>query len=361
MRILFVFVALFLLLPISSGVAATGDTTNINAIVEGLNDLKTSVDSLFRLDEMVTKWNGTNYEIFSPAIDGLVPMIGYGGVAERKSRVAEDLLVKLHTVSLPKLIELTRSKEERLRWSSAQILGRIRPVEAKSVAALKNLANDEVPYVRRCSYEALISLGDQCRGLTSFLSTATNEADACNRIIIDAALAKFTGQADPYVGRIASCLTNDDFSVQFCAAYQLGSCGLLASNVLLVVMKTGDPRLKFYAATTLGKIGVKNSEVIAVLTEALKNDSENEVKRSAAVALGQIGLPATNAVPILIETLRKADVQSKGNCTGWWVAAKALGEIQNDEAIQGLTEALKNSDPDIRRTAEKELQAIKNR
>src|ERR1700677_3875814 len=56
---------------------AVEDATNIGAIVLELKDIKIQADALSRLDEMLTKWNGTNYAIFSPTIDGLMSMIGW--------------------------------------------------------------------------------------------------------------------------------------------------------------------------------------------------------------------------------------------------------------------------------------------
>ena len=47
-----------------------------------------------RLDEEVTKWNGTNFEIFSPVVDCLIPMICGGGLEEDKARHAANILVR---------------------------------------------------------------------------------------------------------------------------------------------------------------------------------------------------------------------------------------------------------------------------
>ena len=112
-------------------------TTNIDAIVRELKDERTQWgEALSRLDEMVTNWKGTNFDIFSPAVDSLIPMIGWGGIARRGSEQASEILANLHSVSLPRLIQATKSPEPRLRWASAAILGKIRPVESNTVSAL---------------------------------------------------------------------------------------------------------------------------------------------------------------------------------------------------------------------------------
>ena len=68
-------------------VYAVEHATNINAIVHGLKDFKTQSTALSSLDEMVKKWGGTNYDVFSTAVDGLMSMIGWGGMGRRQAPV----------------------------------------------------------------------------------------------------------------------------------------------------------------------------------------------------------------------------------------------------------------------------------
>ena len=274
--------------------------------------------------------------------------------ARRDSQRAADVLVKLHSVSLPQLIEATKSSEPRLRWASAQILFSIRPVESNTVTALSALVADKDSYVRRVCYGGLIGFGNQMTNILPLLLGATNDPDLCNRLIIYTALVDITRKTDPYIPLIVSYLTNGDTFVRWSAANSLGGCGFLASNTypqLLFALKNGDPQLRGDAAGALVGIGARNLEVIEALITALENDSEREVRRTVASSLGSMGLAASNAVPALIKILHRADAESRGQSTGWWVAARSLGEIGGKEASKGITEALNNSDPDIRRTA----------
>ena len=221
---------------------------------------------------------------------------------------------------------------------------------------------DKDSYVRRISYGTLIGLGDQVSNIIPLLLGATNDPDMNNRLIIYTALVKRTGQTNPYIPPIVSCLTNGDSFVRWAAAGSLGSCGSLASNTfpqLLVALKEGDPQLRVYAASALGSIGARNSEVVNAIIAALSKDSEQEVRRTAAASLEGFGLLASNAVPVLIKILDQANAESGGTSTGWYLAAKALGGIGNGEAKKGLEDALNNSDPDIRRAAAEALKTIK--
>lgn len=347
---------------------ASQDATNIDAIVHDLNDIKVQSRALSRLDEMVSKWSSTNYAIFSPTVDGLLSMIGWGGLARWQSQHASDILVKIHSVALPRLIEATRSPEDRLRWASAQILGAIRPVESTTIDALTNLTTDRDAYVRRVGYVQLIGLSNQVPNFIPLFLSSTNDPDPFNRLTIYKTLVKMTRNADLYVPLITSYLTNGDAFVRSFAVATLGDCGLLASNTypqLFLALKNGDAQMRIYAAGSLIYIGATNSEVVNALNAALKSDVEREVRRSVAGSLGGMGSVASNAVPTLIEILHQADTESRmrgtNSCTGWWVAARCLGEIGGDEALKGLKEALHNSDPDIRLTANQALTAIKSR
>jgi HEAT repeat protein len=352
--------------------AAQAPDTNIEAVIRQLKDSHTPWEAqsaaVSRLDKMVTSWPGTNLDAFCPAVDCLMPLIGYGGVARRESMLAENILGKLHSVSLPRLLEATKSPEARLRRESAHILGGIRPVDDATVNALANLIADPDADVRRSCYGAFIGFDEPTNRTVPLLLAGTKDSDGINRLIVYTALVNLTHQAEPYVPLIVLSLTNGDTFERSFAAAKLGDCGLLASNAcpqLLLALRTGDPQTRVYSAGALPALGAWNPEVVAALITAMAADSEHEVRRTAANSLGGFGSAASNAVPGLIKLLREADAESvaKGpnSSTGWWVAASALGGIATPEAIAGLEEALKNHDPDIQRAAIKALQTIKDR
>ena len=337
------------------------ESADIEAIVNDLKDERKQWGAVSRLDDVITLWHGTNFENFAPTVEPLMPLIGWGGIARMGSEQAADILAKIHSVSLPSLIQATKSSEPRLRWTSARILGVIRPVESNTVDALMALIHDKDTEVRQNCFRALAGFGNQISNTIPLLFEGTNDPDMTIRIGIYTDLVKLTGQASPYVSLIASCLTNVDHWVPETAASSLGDCGLLASNTypqLIHALKTGEPQLRINAADALGKTGAKNPEVVAALLKALEGDSAQEVRRSSAVSLGNIGPAASNAVPALIKILREANPEKRGNTTGWWVAATALGGIGGQDAIKGLEEAQNSGDPDIRLSARRALQKL---
>jgi HEAT repeat protein len=198
---------------------------------------------------------------------------------------------------------------------------------------------------------------------------APQTRSAAVRRLVDAALVNLTHQPEPYVSWIVASLTNGVAGERTCAAYDLGNCGLLASNPypqLLLALKSGDPSLRIYSAGALPAIGAGNPEIVAALITAL-GDRDPEVRRAAAQSLGGFGSAASNAVPGLIKLLRQADAESvaegpnRSAASAWGRVATALGDIGNHEAILGLEAALTNHDPDVRRTAAVALQTIKDR
>jgi HEAT repeat protein len=198
----------------------------------------------------------------------------------------------------------------------------------------------------------------------------TNDPNFDIRLMVCAALVNLSHQPEPSVSLIVASLTNGVAGERTCAAYDLGVCGLLASNTypqLLLALKRGDPSLRIYSAGALPAIGAGNPEVVAVLINAMTGDRDPEVRLAAAQSLGGFGSAASNAVPGLIKLLHQADAESvaegpnRSTASAWERAATALGDIGNHEAIIGLEAALTNHDPDVRRTAAAALQTINDR
>ena len=113
------------------------------------------------------------------------------------------------------------------------------------------------------------------------------------------------------------------------------------SNIekLIEDLKDSDWSVRFTAAGALKEI--KDPSCVPALCEALK-DSVSDVRRWAALALASIGIPA---VPALIEALK----DSKSDVRKW--AAWALGEIKDPSAVAVLCEALKDSEVCIQNKA----------
>ncbi len=95
------------------------------------------------------------------------------------------------------------------------------------------------------------------------------------------------------------------------------------------LINAGNFNVRHYAAESLGKIG--DAKVVEPLTKAME-DRSFVVRDTATQALGKIGKPAVEA---LIEGLKSSDENVR------MYAAKVLGEIRDIRAVGPLIEALR--------------------
>jgi len=69
-----------------------------------------------------------------------------------------------------------------------------------------------------------------------------------------------------------------------------------------------DAGVRAAAALTIGKIDPEDKkEVVAALSDLIKNDKDDKVKASAAMGLSALGSAAKDALPVLREAMGKAD------------------------------------------------------
>jgi hypothetical protein len=117
-------------------------------------------------------------------------------------------------------------------------------------------------------------------------------------------------------------------------------------------------RGSFASIETLAKIGPapmgdEVKDVVAALSEALKNKKNLSLRLAAARALPKFGPPAKEATPGLIEMLKDSDPVVKVQ------AAESLGKIPGvgKEAVGPLLQAIRDPALDVKRAA---LEALKN-
>lgn len=120
---------------------------------------------------------------------------------------------------------------------------------------------------------------------------------------------------------------------------------------LLRALEDKDPVVRESVIILLSEF--KEERVLEHLAEILLNDADEDVRASAAKALGDIGDEKA------IEPLARA-LQDKEP----WVrekAAEALGKIGGEDVIPPLTEILKNKNEDVRDAANEALEKVKKR
>ena len=147
------------------------------------------------------------------------------------------------------------------------------------------------------------------------------------------------------VPTLIESLNDESSSVRNSAAKALGKLGVKNEEVIAALfnrLKNDESSsVRGYAAKVLGKLGVKNEEVIAVLRNRLKNDESSSVRGSVASALGKLGVKNEEVIAALLDRLkndRDSDVRSS--------ATEALGElsVKNEEVIAVLLNRLKNDE-----------------
>jgi HEAT repeat protein len=217
------------------------------------------------------------------------------------------------------LREALGSPDARLRWAAAWALGRQRPAEPASSAALTKALSDGSAAVRREAAAALGRLGSR-----------------------DAVPALFELLADPAEGVRAE------------AARSLHALHPQEADVpaLIVALGNPDPYVRAFATFTLGELGPQAREAIPALTAALDGDLALG-RAGAAMALAKMGPLARGAVPRLTRLVEQGEGRS-------WHAARALGRIGPDAraAVPALLKALAGNDALLRQHAAKALGRI---
>jgi RNA polymerase sigma factor (sigma-70 family) len=316
-------------------------------------------DALTALAKLLTVEKGAATDC-GPLIEPLADLAGWGGIAEKDARVAEELLVRIGKQAAPALRERLKSQEDHDRRSAVEVLIRIGPADASLVPLLRPLLRDKVRFVRRAAIQALDTLGPLAKDVVGDLEdAAAKDAIIPNRVTARVALIHVAGASDERVRALGAFLELQDSQAatpayEGAAAYaaselvRLGPKAKAAAPQLFAALKHSDAGVRIDAATALAAVGAHSKEAVAVVIELLKDHARTGVGRSAAAALGEFGPAAKPAIPALCEALN-------GEGGGWWVAADALGRIGGEEVVPILADALTSTDADIRLVAMQRL------
>lgn len=171
------------------------------------------------------------------------------------------------------------------------------------------------------------------------------------------ALAAIGPDASAAVPALIEALSDPDPSLRRAAAQTLGSIGPAAQAAApALVAQFADPYgvVGSIAAEALGSIG---AAAVPTLVEALL-DRDTSVRQLAIEALSRAGAAATSAVPDLLRALADPDEEIRVP------AAEALGQVARgsevEPAIAGLTAALEDSEPVVRKSAQRAITTIRD-
>ena len=136
-------------------------------------------------------------------------------------------------------------------------------------------------------------------------------------------------------------------SASLMALEEVGWPARVALPAILGAFKSSDARIRFSAACALAEFDPGAEGIVPVLLGPLQDArAAAREKDRAAVALGRLGVRARPALALLLDRLRAGDA-----------ATIALSEL-GPAAIPGLTEALADPNPAVRRRAARALRMV---
>ncbi len=145
-----------------------------------------------------------------------------------------------------------------------------------------------------------------------------------------------TQEKQPNIGGLVADLQGGDPEKVGRANLELIRIGEPAVPALIDMLRSGDPKLRAAAASTLWGMGAKGRAAAPFLAEALA-DPDPALRTAAAMALENMGPQAGEAIPALVKALSDKDNRVRQ------ASVKALGAIgpAATPAIPVLTRALK--------------------
>ena len=292
---------------------------------------------------------------------------------EVRSRAADTLLIMKKLVPEETIDELIPILTEQLqlgdfdtRRKAAYSLQMMRrPLPKETINALMQAANNEEERQIRYDtgskpYSALVNLG---RPAVPVLIRSLKSDNDDIRLQAVQALSRIGPEAEEAVPALIDVLKNRkltkteskldkaDWMISSDAGGALASIGTPAIPALADALRDKREYVRFDAGSALSRIG---EPAVHALVEALR-DEQPAVRFEAARALERIGPPAKRAVPSLIAALKKGD--SPPHLVSMY-AARALGQIGEEQAIPALVEMLEEEDVHVRTHAAEALHIL---
>ncbi|WP_199245211.1 HEAT repeat domain-containing protein [[Phormidium] sp. ETS-05] len=253
--------------------------------------------------------------------------------------------------AVPDLITaLKQDKDDDVRRSAAEALGRMGAEAKAAVPDLITALKDKDDGVRRSAAEALGDIGAEAKAAVPDLITALKDKDDGVRRSAAEALGDIGAEAKAAVPDLITALKQDkDDGVRRYAALTLERIGAEAKAAvpdLITALKDKDAQVRSSAASALERIGAEAKASVPDLITALK-DKDAQVRGSAAGALANMGAEAKASVPDLITALKDKDAQVRSRAAGALVNMSAEAKA----AVPDLITALKDKDADVRHYA----------
>lgn len=184
-----------------------------------------------------------------------------------------------------------------------------------------------------------------------------------NHLVRQRAIAALRDMGDTAVPPLIAALADDDAAVRTEAAYVFSHLTAQAKqavpNLIEALTNDAEPKVRRYAARTLGFLGTAGKDAVPALLVALK-EPDPIVRAEAAEALGRIYyfVEVDRVMPALIDALEDSDERVRQE------AAEAFGRIggpRASAALPALRKALQDSDRDVRSEAKEAIERIERK
>lgn len=205
--------------------------------------------------------------------------------------------------------------------------------------------------VQKAVAESLAKLGDS--SIFEELVSNLSDPKPCVRKYSAYVLGRLATKDDVRVVEGLEGVADDkDSSVRVEVIYALKEIGSSSSKGIFIRgLNDEDPRVRIYSATALGSL--KGADAGWALGRALKQETDENVRRIIASALGKVG--SVHSVEALVNALPNETPSVRADI------ATALSDINTPEAIQALVGLLSDSSAEVRAKAASGLLKARDR
>jgi HEAT repeat protein len=248
--------------------------------------------------------------------------------------------------SLPLLVNALGDAEPAVRESAAQAIGQMGP---DALPHLVQMLTHEDKYVRRNAVWALGKLGPLAKTTMPNLCTALRDTDPRTASGAAQALGNMGADAADAIQALTEAMRGTNIVLCRLAAKALSQIGREALPALIAHLRHRDPFVRGEAALALGWIGPAAASAVPALMDALRPT------RASAWRIAPLPAAETPATPITPpQVTPSADETSRS------YAAQALGRIgpAAASAVPALTQALTDTNEQVRQAAEQALRQI---
>ncbi|HEY7308817.1 MAG TPA: HEAT repeat domain-containing protein [Gemmataceae bacterium] len=200
-----------------------------------------------------------------------------------------------------------KSDDPLIRDEAVAVLSDAGPAARAAVPRLEELLKSKQPRVRVRAALALWRIVGQTKPAVAALTEALRDRAAPHRAEMLNQLGQLGSAAASSAPVVVGMVRDPDLVVRTQATMAMQRFGAAAVPSLVPLFEDKDPHVRREACHALGLLGMAAKEGVGKLTPLLK-DADTEVRQEALATLGRLGLAAREAAPAIAELARDKDV-----------------------------------------------------